>query len=391
MTTTEISSAVRARWLAVTTVAVGTFTVVTSEMLPVGLLTSMARDLHVSTGTAGLAMTAPGLVASVAAPVLVFGMRGIDRRLILMGLMALLGVANLAAAAAPGHAVMLAARVLTGVSIGGFWAFAAPLGARLVPERSVGRATSIIMSGVSVASVLGVPAATFVSSFAGWRSAFVAAGVLALVLLALLAATLPPLRDEADASGSAAREQRLAWLSGPLVLVLVLTALTVSGHFAAYTYVRPFLEQVAHAGAAFVGTALLLYGVTGVVGNFASGARASRNPKSTFIALVVLMSAAMLALVLTGVPPLAALLVWGLGYGGIGVALQLWLLRAGGGEQGTALYVCLFNLSIALGSFAGGRITDAVSVPAVMWTGAALTAVSAAVAGIWGRSRTTGS
>ncbi|MEV5325425.1 MFS transporter [Nonomuraea sp. NPDC052634] len=391
MTMTEVSSAVRARWLAVTTVAVGTFTVVTSEMLPVGLLTSIADDLGVSPGTAGLSMTAPGLVAAVAAPVLAFTARGLDRRLILMGLMALLGVANVVAAAAPDNTVMLAARVLTGVSIGGFWAFAAALGARLVPERSVGRATSIILGGVSVASVLGVPAATFVSSFAGWRSAFAAAGALSIALLALLAATLPPLRPEADDSGSAAREKRLAWLTGPLVLVLVLTALTVSGHFAAYTYVRPFLEQVSQAGPAFIGTALLLYGVAGVIGNFASGARAGRNPRSTFIVLVVLMTAAMLALALTGMPPLAALLVWGVGYGGVGVALQLWLMREGGGERGTALYVSAFNLSIALGALAGGRITDAVSVPAVMWTGAALTAVSAVVAGIWGRSRTTGS
>ncbi|WP_406674198.1 MFS transporter [Nonomuraea sp. N2-4H] len=391
MTMTEVSSAARARWLAVTTVAVGTFTVVTSEMLPVGLLTSIADDLGVSPGTAGLSMTAPGLVAAVAAPVLAFTARGLDRRLILMGLMALLGVANVVAAAAPDNTVMLAARVLTGVSIGGFWAFAAALGARLVPERSVGRATSIILGGVSVASVLGVLAATFVSSFAGWRSAFAAAGALSIALLALLAATLPPLRPEADDSGSAAREKRLAWLTGPLVLVLVLTALTVSGHFAAYTYVRPFLEQVSQAGPAFIGTALLLYGVAGVIGNFASGARAGRNPRSTFIVLVVLMTAAMLALALTGMPPLAALLVWGVGYGGVGVALQLWLMREGGGERGTALYVSAFNLSIALGALAGGRITDAVSVPAVMWTGAALTAVSAVVAGIWGRSRTTGS
>ncbi|MEV4565745.1 MFS transporter [Nonomuraea sp. NPDC049419] len=391
MTMTDVPGAVRARWLAVTSVAVGTFTVVTSEMLPVGLLTSIAADLGVSAGTAGLAMTAPGLVAAVAAPALAFTARRMDRRLLLIGLMALLGAANLMAAAAPDNAVMLAARVLTGVSIGGFWAFAAALGSRLVPERSVGRATSIILGGVSVASVLGVPAATFVSSFAGWRSAFVAAGVLALGLLAVLAATLPPLRPPAEESGPATREKRFSWLSGPLILVLVLTALTISGHFAAYTYVRPFLEQVSGAGPALVGTALLLYGAAGVAGNFAAGARAARNPRSTFIVLVVLMAVAMPALLLTGVPPLAALVVWGLGYGGVGVALQLWLMREGGGELGTALYVSSFNVSIALGALAGGRITDAASVPAVMGAGAALTLVSVVVAGIWGRNRTTGS
>ncbi|HLU75840.1 MAG TPA: hypothetical protein VKZ82_26930 [Nonomuraea sp.] len=102
------------------------------------------------------------------------------------------------------------------------------------------------------------------------------------------------------------------------------------------------------------------------------------------------MAAATAALPLAGLP-LAALVVWGLGYGGLGVTLQLWIMRAGGGEFGTALFVGAFNVSIALGAFAGGRVADGISVPAVMWLGAALAAVSVAVAGIWGRSTRSGS
>ncbi|MBT2235160.1 MFS transporter [Nonomuraea sp. NEAU-A123] len=400
MTMTDVSVGTRARWLAVFSVAVGTFTIVTSEMLPVGLLTSIADTLGVSDGTAGLMMSAPGLVAAVSAPVVAITTRRFDRRGTLLGLMALLAVANLAGAFAPNYPVMLAARVLTGVSIGGFWAFAAGLGPRLVPERSVGRATSIILAGVSVASVLGVPVATFISSFAGWRTAFIAMGVLALALLALLATTLPPLPGEPRAHASEplsreaparASEGRLTWLSGPLKVVLGLTVLIVSGHFAAYTYVRPFLEQVSHAGPALVSTALLLYGAAGVAGNFAAGAWAARNPKPVLVALAVLMAFSMAALPLIGLP-LIVLMVWGLGYGGVGVTLQLWIMRSGGGEMGTALFVGAFNVSVALGSFAGGRIVDSVSISAVMWVGAALAVVSAAVSGISGRSRrTTGS
>lgn len=394
MTMTVDSATGRARWLAVTTVAVGTFTIVTSEMLPVGLLTSIAADLRVSEGTAGLMMTVPGLVAAVSAPVLAVAARGLDRRLTLLGLMALLAGANLVAALATDYLVMLAARVLTGVSIGGFWAFAAGLGARLVPERSVGRATSVILSGVSVASVLGVPAAAFVSSFASWQAAFAAAGVLALVLVALLAATLPPLPGTTPSgtvrASSASRNPSLRRVPRPLRVVLVLTVLMVSGHFAAYTYVRPFLEQVAGAGPAFVGVALLLYGVAGVAGNFAAGGQAAKRPRAVLVTLAVLMAAATAALPLAGLP-LAALVVWGLGYGGLGVTLQLWIMRAGGGEFGTALFVGAFNVSIALGAFAGGRVADGVSVPAVMWLGAAPAAVSVAVAGIWGRSTRSGS
>ncbi|MCA2224771.1 MFS transporter [Nonomuraea aurantiaca] len=396
---TDVSAATRARWLAVFSVAVGTFTIVTSEMLPVGLLTSIAATLDVSDGTAGLMMSAPGMVAAVSAPVLAITTRRLDRRVTLLGLMALLAVANLAGAFAPNYPVMLAARVLTGVSIGGFWAFAAGLGLRLVPEGSVGRATSIILAGVSVASVLGVPVATFISSFAGWRTAFIAMGVLALALLALLATTLPPLPGDPRARASEplpqeaparASEGRLAWLSGPLKIVLVLTVLIVSGHFAAYTYVRPFLEQVSHAGPALVSAALLMYGAAGVAGNFVAGAWAARSPKPVLVTLAVLMALSTAALPLIDLP-LVVLVVWGLGYGGVGVTLQLWIMRSGGGEMGTALFVGAFNVSIALGSFVGGRVVDGVSISAVMWVGAALAVVSAAVAGISGRGGTTAS
>ncbi|MEV4288736.1 MFS transporter [Nonomuraea bangladeshensis] len=386
MTTTLDAGPVRARPLAVASVALGTFTIVTSEMLPVGLLTSIAADLGISPGTAGLTMSAPGLVAAVVAPALALAARRADRRTLLMGLMALLAVANLAAALAPGYAVMLAARVATGVSIGGFWAFAAGLGARLVPERQVGRATSVILGGVSVASVLGVPAAALVSSSAGWRAAFAALGVVALALLALLAATLPALPGAAPEAGAKSRFR----MSRALVLVVVLTVLIISGHFAAYTYLRPFMEQVGQAGPGLVSAALLLYGAAGVAGNFAAGARAARSPRAVLVVLAVLIALATAALALTA-PPLAAVVVWGLGYGGVGVTLQLWIMRSGGGELGTALFVSAFNLSIALGALAGGRVVDGVSITAAMWPAAALSLLAAAAAGIWGRSRTSGS
>lgn len=384
MTIVENSTVARARWLAVLSVAVGTFTVVTSEMLPVGLLTSIAASLGVSDGTAGLMMSLPGLVAAASAPVLAIATRRLDRRVPLLGLAALLAVANLAGALAPNLPVMLAARVLTGVSIGGFWAFAAGLGPRLVPGHSVGRATSIILAGVSVASVLGVPAATVIASAAGWRTSFAAMAGLALVLLVLLAVLLPAMPGEDSSAGPRKR------LPGGLGVVLASTVLVVTGHFAAYTYVRPFLEQVAGAGPALVSAALLVYGVAGVAGNFVSGARASRSPRPVLVVLALLVAVATAGLALSW-PPLVLLVVWGLGYGGVGVALQLWIMRVGGGELGTALFVGAFNVSIALGSFTGGRVVDGLSTSSAMWLGAALAALTAAFAGTWGRSRTTGS
>jgi predicted MFS family arabinose efflux permease len=166
-------------WPAVLVVATGIFTVVTAEMLPVGLLTPMGAALQVSEGTAGQTLTTTGIVAAVAAPLVVPALGRVDRRRALVALMGLLAAANLLAASAPAFGVMVTARVLVGIAMGGVWSLAAGLAVRLVPAGSVGRATATIFSGIAVASVLGVPAGTFLGALAGWRAAFVAVGALA--------------------------------------------------------------------------------------------------------------------------------------------------------------------------------------------------------------------
>lgn len=154
----------------------------------------VGTDLGVSDGTAGLMVTAPGLVAGFCAPLVTVGAGRLDRRLVLCVLIALMVAANLAAALAPGFAVVLAARLLVGVSVGGFWAIAGGLAVRLVPERHVGRATALVFGGVPTASVLGVPAGTLLGEVIGWRAAFAAVGGLGLVTLTALLLLLPRCR-----------------------------------------------------------------------------------------------------------------------------------------------------------------------------------------------------
>ncbi|WP_049475596.1 MFS transporter, partial [Stenotrophomonas maltophilia] len=161
-------------WWAVSAVGLATFSVVTTEMLPVGLLTPVAEDLGASTGTAGLMISLPALLAAVFAPLVVIAAGGIDRRRILCVLLGLLLVANVASALAPGIGWLLAARVLVGFCMGGIWAIAGGLAARLVPAHRIGLATSIIFGGVAAASVLGVPLGALIGDALGWRFAFAA-------------------------------------------------------------------------------------------------------------------------------------------------------------------------------------------------------------------------
>jgi predicted MFS family arabinose efflux permease len=359
-------------WPGVLVVATGIFTVVTSEMLPVGLLTPIAAALAVSEGTAGQTLTVTGVVAAVSAPLVVPALGRLDRRTALVALMGLLALANLLAAWSPTFGVLIGARVAVGIAMGGVWSVAAGLAVRLVRAGSVGRATATIFSGIAVASVLGVPAGTFLGALAGWRAAFVVVATVSAAVALAMAVLLPRLPAE-----------RAAGLSGITVLLgnarvvtgLVVVALLVVGHFGAYTYVRPVLEARA-IDAPLIGTLLLVYGVAGVVGNFVAGTAAARSVRRTVLVLAGLLVAAVVLLALAPSAPLAAvaLVVWGLGYGGVSVTAQTWMTVAAPDARETAssLFAGVFNGAIALGAVGGGLVVDGFGPSAVLAWGAVL-------------------
>ncbi|MGC5343000.1 MFS transporter [Streptomyces sp. DT24] len=374
-------------WLGVVALAVGTFTVVTSEMMPVGLLTPMGDALRVSEGTAGLTLTITGLVAAVSSPLLTSTLGAYGRRLVLCGLMAVLVIGNLGAAWAPNFGVMIAARVLVGIGMGGVWAIAAGLAVRLVPAKAVGSATSLVFSGIAVASVLGIPAGTYLGAAAGWRAAFVAAAGLALLVLVALAVLLPKLPAERAVPLSGV----MRLFANPQVRTgLIVVGFVVAGHFAAYTYVRPVLEDVSGAGAGMIGTLLLVYGVAGVAGNFISGAGAVRSPRTTLLLISGVMAATVLLLPAVGGSLLVAgvlMAVWGLTYGGVSVSTQTWILVSSpeAREGASSLFVGVFNAAIALGALVGGLAADGIGITAAMWLGGAL-AIGALLTAATGRA-----
>ncbi|MER7465890.1 MFS transporter [Streptomyces sp. NPDC097981] len=363
-------------WAAVLAVALAIFCLITSELLPVGLLTPVGDALGVSEGTAGLMVTVPGLVAGLCAPLVAVGAGRLDRRLVLCVLIALTAAANLAAAVAPGFPVLLAARLLVGVGVGGFWALAGGIAVRLVPERQVGRATALVFGGVPTASVLGVPAGTLLGELGGWRAAFGAVGVLGLLALAALLLLLPPLPPARDVTF----RELPALLRGNrgVRAGVIVTFLVVTGQFAAYTFVRPVLRDVSGIDAAYVSTLLLGYGAAGVAGNFLAGARDAYRA----VLVISIVLTAVLGLIAT-LPGAAAgvvlLLAWGLAYGGVSVSLQSWMIKAapGAAEAATSLMVAMFNLAIAAGAMAGGFAVDGIGAGAAPLTGAALMLLAA--------------
>ncbi|PZE89057.1 MFS transporter [Curtobacterium sp. MCLR17_039] len=375
------SSAARPGWLSVTSVALGSFVLVLSEFLPIGLLPAIADDLDVGIGTAGLMVVATGLVGAVAAPVVTVLTSRLDRRVVLVSLTVLLVVADGLAAIAPSFWVLLIARMLLGVGIGGFWAIGAGIAGRLVrPELTI-RATSLITAGVSVATVVSLPLGALVSSLASWRLGFVIGGALGVVALVLQLAMLPRI--------PAQQRVRFATL-GSLLRVprarvgLIAAAFVFAAQFAAYTYIAPYLQQLVGVGPDTVTIALLVFGVAGIVGNFAAGFTLDRSVLGTIGASKFVLAAAVVLLPLLAhsvVGVFVLLVVWGLVWGALPLGMQTWMSTASpaGSETGLALFVTTIQLAIAAGSVLGGAAVSSFGLAADFWLAGGVAIVGAVV------------
>ncbi|MFK3733823.1 MFS transporter [Streptomyces sp. NPDC088090] len=349
----------------------GIFSIVTTEILPIGLLTSIGSSFTVSDGMAGLMMTMPGFLAAVSAPLVTVATGRVDRRVMLGVFILLLALANFLTAIATSYWLVLVARVMVGITIGGFWSIGAGLAGRLVPAESVGRATSVIFSAVPLGSVLGVPLGTFIGDLAGWRTAFLVMGCFTLAVLALLLLVVPPLPSD--------RATRLDLLGAMLRSVdtrfaLVITFLVVLAHFGTYTYVTPFLEQVTHVSPGLITVYLLVYGAAGIAGNFLGGSTVGRHPRATFAVAGALIAGATLLLPVLGGSEggaVALLIVWGVAYGAVPVCSQTWFAKAAPGspEASSVLFTASFQATISIGALAGGTVLDLSSPSTVMTLG----------------------
>lgn len=367
-------------WLEVASVAAGIFSLVTTEFLPVGLLTDIAADFRVSDGVAGYMVTVPGLVAAISAPTLVLAAKAIDRKIILLMLTGLVVLSNIIVITAPTFAVALAARILLGISVGGAWTFGVPIARRLVTERHAHRATAVVIAGISIATVFGVPLGTLIGQTAGWRAAFGATGAFALLVLLVQIVLLRRLPAE-----RALRLRDIVAISripaGRAGLVAI--ALLVAGHFAAFTYLTPFLENVTGASSNTVTAVLLIYGVAGLLGTFLGERAAARSILRSYVGVAFIVGATLIAAAILGRQPALAIVlitIWGAAFGAVPVEAQIWMHDASPQlfEGGSALFVATFQIAIGVGSLIGGVVIDSSAVIGALIVGGSLSMAAAA-------------
>ncbi|KEF05905.1 hypothetical protein ADK78_23285 [Kitasatospora aureofaciens] len=356
-----------------------TFVVVTTEMLPVGLLTLISDDLGAARSRVGLLVTVYAFTVGLTAAPLTTWTAGWPRKRLFVAVGAVFFLGTVLCGLAVNYPMLAIGRLVCGTAHGVFWSIVAGYAAALAGPEHAGRATSIVFAGNSAALVLGVPLGTALGGAVGWRGAFCAVAALGLGALAAALWLLPGIPER--------RASRSSSLSGVLRLpglrpVVAATALLVLGHFTVYTYVTPLLHDVGAFSEAAIGMLLALYGLAGFLGTWLGGALADRRPQPALLGTIALMAAALLLLG-AGIrlQPLAvaAVALWGIAFAALPVSLQASVLRLAGTapDAASSWYVAAFNLGIGGGALTGGLLS-ATTVAALPW--AALITVLPAVA-----------
>jgi predicted MFS family arabinose efflux permease len=367
-------------WGAVIAMTLGVFGLVTAEFLPASLLTPMASDLSITEGMAGQAVSATAILAVFASLLTATVTRRMDRRYVLLGFSVLLIISNILVALAPNFFLLLAGRVLLGIALGGFWTMAAAIVMRLVPDKDIPRALAILFSGVSAATIFAAPLGSYLGGTIGWRNVFLLVALLGVLVLAVQFATLPRMqpRGRATLGTLIAVMNRPRMKFGLLMLVLIFT-----GHFALFTYVRPFLENVTGVATAGISGILLGFGVANFIGTYIAGALIARSLRLTLTLMPLIIGLAGIGMVSIqgAVAPTAILVaIWGMAFGGVPVAWSTWITRSvpDEAESGGGLLVAAIQVGIATGAAAGGLVFD-VSGALGVFTIAALILLAAAI------------
>lgn len=366
--------------LSVYVLGLAVFALGTSEFMLSGLLPPIAEDMDVSIPRAGLLISAFAIGMVVGAPLLAVATLRLPRRTTLVTLILVFGLGQVAGALAPNYAVLFASRIVSALACAGFWAVGAAVAVAMVPVNARARALAIMIGGLSIANVLGVPAGAFLGEHLGWRSAFWAVAVASAVALAGVVTLVPaiPLPEKRPRLGREARiyRDRQVWLS------IAVVALAAGGVFCAFSYLAPLLTDVAGLDDGWVPTVLALFGIGALVGTAVGGRVADAHLFGVLLSGITASTVFLVALALLAQYAVAAVLLSFL----LGVsafytapALNARLFNVAGAAPtlAGATTTAAFNLGNTGGPWIGGVVIDAgQGFAATAWAGAALTATA---------------
>lgn len=357
-------------WAVVCVLCVASFAMVTSEFTPIGLLSQISSDLNQSPSTIGLTVTlyawigaASGLMSNILS-------RWIPRKILLILLMLALTISNFLSAFSHEFSTLLFARAVGALAHGVFWAIVAVTASSIVPVKRVGLATSIVLGGITIATVLGVPLINLVGQHHGWRIAFLCLALLCLVSASALYLIVPSSLIQPHSNEMRLKE---VFKRKEILITYVITGLVAAAHFSAYTFIEPFIESIPDITSYLISVLLFIFGVAGFFGNLLSAFFIDRYLKSLILLALISITMTLTALGVYGprggIALVATLLiVWGTSISCLFTGLQTWVLRVSGNQTvpATAIHTAVLNSAIGLGVIVGGSFLDFIGVKGVM-------------------------
>ncbi|GGM35118.1 MFS transporter [Dactylosporangium sucinum] len=375
----------RRAWTTLGVLALAAFAFVTTELLPIGLLTLMAPDLDRSRSQIGVLVSGYAVVVVLASVPLTRLTRRIPRRELLTGTLVLFAVANGVAAAAPSYAVLAGSRLATALAQALFWSIVSPAVSGLFPVAVRGRVVALFSTGAALAPVLGVPLGTWIGQQAGWRTAFGVLAGLGLATAVAAAALVPAYRpDDGGAALGTAPSRR------HFNVLLATTALGITGFLTLNTYVTPFLLDVSGFTDAALAPLLFVSGAAGVAGTIAIARTLDTHPIGSLLAPLGVGTVALLGLAALGtVQAVAVLCLAAIGaiYASFATAVQSRMLQVAPGstDLASAGVSTAFNVGIAAGSLIGSVMLQPWGAQSLALTGAVLTLLALGLTAAAGR------
>ncbi|WP_037035209.1 sugar transporter [Rahnella sp. WP5] len=349
----------RTAWLRVVMMAIAAFIFNTTEFVPVGLLSDIAASFNMQTAQVGLMLTIYAWVVALMSLPLMLLTRNVERKRLLIIIFCLFIASHALSVVAWDFWSLVASRVGIALAHAIFWSITASLAIRVAPAGKKTQALSMLATGTALAMVLGLPLGRLIGQYLGWRTTFMSIGIVALMTLICLIKLLPPLPSEHTGS---LKSVPMLFRRPALVGMYLLTALIVTAHYTAYSYIEPFIQSVANMGENFTTFLLLIFGGAGILGSIAFSLLGNRFPAAMLSGPILLVTLSMLLLFVAVMNPVAIsvlCIIWGLAMMILGLAMQVRVLALAtdATDVSMALLSGIYNIGIGAGALIGNQVS----------------------------------
>lgn len=366
-------------WMALIGLTCAAFIFNTSEFIPIGLLTDIANDFSTTEAQAGMIISIYAFVVMLLSLPLMIVVSRFEMKKLLASVIFVFVVFQLLSAVSTGYYMLMLSRIGVACAHSIFWSIVSPLAVRTVPDKYKSLALSMIATGTSVAMIFGLPVGRIIGLHIGWRMTFLCIGIFAFLLMIYLMLVLP----KVPSRGTFSLKKLPALLKLPVLLgIFILSFALATSYYTGYSYIEPFLKQVAGLQDNWITTTLVIFGAMGILGSLAFSRFYNKNPYmftsivlfSIFGCLLLLQAAAFYSVTI-----ILLCALWGMAFTSSNVVLQAEIINNSPVESTSvamSIFSGLFNLGIACGTYIGGQVCTHYSMADIGYAGAALALIT---------------